>query len=109
MGFSSSPVDTWVIPCQPGVSQNDVVLLSEVHHKEVLCQILSIDSEVKLDLVADHPPALLIPSMFQVYMGHWSFSSGQFILLAKWRSMKQIVAPLSISAVVSAIFPFFVL
>ena len=55
------------------------------------------------------PPELFIPLAFWVYIGQWSFSRGHFILLAMWRSMQQIVAPLSVRVVVSVIFLFSVL
>ena len=54
MDLSGSPVDVWIVPCQPRVSQNDVVFLSKVQHKEVLCCIPSVNSEMKFDLVTDH-------------------------------------------------------
>ena len=53
--FSSGPVDMQVVFCQPRVSQDNVVSFPEVQHEEVLCSVLPINSEMKFDLVMDHP------------------------------------------------------
>ena len=61
MDFSSSPVDMWVVLCQPGALQNNVVLLSKVEYKEVLHRILPVNPEMKFDLIADHPSHIVGP------------------------------------------------
>ena len=55
------------------------------------------------------PPLLLVLLVFHAWMGRHRVFSGHPILREKWRLMQQMVAPLSIKAVVSAIFPFSVL
>ena len=52
--FPCSPVDVWVILCQPRVSQDDVISFPEVEHKEVLRHVLPVNSEMEFDLVADY-------------------------------------------------------
>ena len=54
MDFSGSPVDPWIVFCQPGVSENDVVLLSQVQHEEVLYCLSSVNPQDKLDLMSYH-------------------------------------------------------
>ena len=51
------------------------------------------------------PPELLVPSTFLASVGRQSFCSGHFISRANLRSTQQIIAPLSISAIISAVSP----
>ena len=54
MDLSSHPVNSPGILCQPGVSQNDGVLIPEVQCKEVLSRVLSIDPEMQFNLIVNH-------------------------------------------------------
>ena len=55
VNLSSSPVNLGVVSCQPGMSQDYVVLSSQIQHEEVLENCSSLDSEMELDLVVNHP------------------------------------------------------
>ena len=55
MDFSGSPVDAQIVSGQPGVSQNVVVLFAKAYHKEMLHGIPFFNSEIKFDLVVNHP------------------------------------------------------
>ena len=69
MNLSSGPVKLRVIFSQPGVSQNDGVLLPEVQHEEILSRVLSIDPEMQFNLVANH--SSLIVGSISISGVHW--------------------------------------
>ena len=65
---SLSPVNTQVVPCQPGVSKNAVVLFTQVHCKEALDGVLLINPNMEVDLVTDHSSLIIGPvSISSVY------------------------------------------
>ena len=51
---SLGPVNTWIISRQPRIPKNDVVLFSQVHHKETLDRVPPVDPNMEVDLITDH-------------------------------------------------------
>ena len=58
---SLGPVDTRVIPHQPGISKNVVVLFTQVHHKETLDRVPLVDPKMEVNLIMDHSSLVIGP------------------------------------------------